>query len=100
MATSGAVVAGASVGIISSQREKALGLKADEFRGRVRAVKTEQDALSMIMEDHANMCATLATRKAHVTAVRGMWSKETVGRAIVQMRDAKELSVVYDVLGK
>lgn len=101
-AASAAVVAptaAASIGSVPSQRDKALGLRAVEFRGAVKAIKSDADALALINGDHGNMMATLVTRKTHVAAVRGFWSKDNVGRAVAQMHDARELSVVYDVLG-
>jgi hypothetical protein len=92
------VVPAQHVGIVPAERTAALGLKAEEFRTKSKSAKSDQEILDLCMEDHSNMCATLSTRKTHVAAVRALWNKDTVWKAVSQMKEAKELSVVADVL--
>ena len=75
--------------------------------------------IDLCMNDHANMCAALNTvtnirfrlisasvshdlfpqRKTHVVAIRSMWTKEAIWKAVSQLKESKDLSVVVDVLG-
>lgn len=91
------IIPAAHVGIVPSERTAALGLKAEEFRTKSKNAKTDDEMIDFIMEEHAQMCATLSTRKAHVAAIRAMWNKDSIWKAISQMKEARELSVVYDV---
>ncbi len=91
------VIPAAHVGIVPAERTAALGLKAEEFRAKSKAARSDQEILDLCMEDHGNMCATLSSRKTHVAAVRALWNKDSVWKAVSQMKEAKELSVVVDV---
>ena len=91
------VVPAQHVGIVPAERTAALGLKADEFRAKSKNARSDEEILDLCMQDHSSMCATLSTRKTHVAAVRALWNKDSVWKAVSQMKEAKELSVVVDV---
>jgi hypothetical protein len=91
------VVPSNNIGIVPADRNTALGLKAEEFRSKSKAAKSDEEVLALCMDDHANMCAALNARKTHVAAIRAMWNKDQIWKAISQMREAKELSVVVDI---
>jgi len=93
------VVPSSQVGIVPPDRQTALGLKAEEFRRATKSCSNDQDMIDLCMNDHANMCAALNTRKTHVVAIRSMWTKEAIWKAVSQLKESKDLSVVVDVLG-
>ncbi len=92
-----AVVPASQIGLVPADRATALGLKAEEFRAKSKNARSDQEVLELCMEDHGSMCATLSARKTHVAAVRAMWNKDSVWKAVTQMKEAKDLSVVVDV---
>lgn len=91
------VVPANQIGLVPADRSTALGLKAEEFRAKSKNARTDQEILDLCMDDHASMCATLSARKTHVAAVRAMWNKDSVWKAVTQMKESKDLSVVVDV---
>lgn len=93
------VVPSSQVGIVPSDRNTALGLKAQDFRAGINSITSDENAIDLCMADHANMCAALTARKTHVTAIRSLWTKDCIWKAVSQLKDAKDLSVVVDVMG-
>ena len=52
-----------------------LGLRADDFRAKKAAARSDDEVLELCMADHASLCVALSTRKTHVAAVRALWTK-------------------------
>ena len=94
------VVPSSQVGIVPIDRQVALGLKAEDFRKETKdSSASDSSMIQLCMRDHDNLCAALISRKTHVIAIRSMWNKTDIWKAISQLKEAKELSVVFDILG-